>query len=200
MIRGTAVVASRGVTPLRLAEPGHGHGAADPHAWQNVANVKLYASNIRDGLIAADPPNRDAYGANAAAYLARLDALEAEIRAAWGPIPRAMRRIVTSHDAFSYYGDAYGVDFLAPQSALSASEPTPREMATLIAQIRRDKVRALFLENISAGQVLAQVSRETGVRIGGRVYSDALSAAGGPATSYTDMMRHNTRLLTDALR
>jgi zinc/manganese transport system substrate-binding protein len=206
--RGAAVVASRGVQALRAAESGHGHGhghghahgALDPHAWQEVANVKLYVGNIRDGLIAADRANAAAYTAGASAYLARLDALEAEIIAAWAAIPRGARRIVTSHDAFTYYGDAYGVDFAAPQSALSGNDPTPREMAGLIAQIRKENVRALFLENISAGQVLAQISRETGVRIGGRVYSDALSAPGGPAPDYIAMMRHNTRMFTEALR
>lgn len=209
--RGTAVVASRGVKALRAAETGHSHaghnhtgdgaqGAVDPHAWQEVANVKRYVANIRDGLATADPANRAGYTAAAANYLARLDALEAEITAAWAAIPRTARRIVTSHDAFTYYGDAYGVDFAAPQSALSANDPTPREMAALVAQIRRDKVRALFLENISAGQVLAQISRETGVHVGGRVFSDALSGPDGPAGSYITMMRHNTRMFTGALR
>jgi zinc/manganese transport system substrate-binding protein len=209
--KGTAVVASRGVKALRAGEAGHGHaghshaaggtaGAVDPHAWQEVANVKLYVGNIRDGLAAADPANAGAYAANANAYLAKLTALDADITAAWAAIPRAARRIVTSHDAFTYYGDAYGVDFAAPQSAISANDPTPREMAALIAQIRKENIRALFLENISAGQVLAQVARETGARIGGRVYSDALSAPGGPAASYAAMMRHNTRLFVEALR
>lgn len=209
--KGIAVVASRGVKALRAGEVGHSHaghnhaaggaaGAVDPHAWQEVANVKLYVGNIRDGLAAADPANAGAYAANAAAYLVKLTALEAEITTAWAAIPRGNRRIVTSHDAFTYYGDAYGVDFAAPQSAISANDPTPREMAALIAQIRRDNIRALFLENISAGQVLAQVARETGARIGGRVYSDALSAPVGPAGTYIDMMRHNTRLFVQALR
>jgi len=213
--KGTAVVASRGVKALRASEAGHsdaghghgasgrdsgGHGALDPHAWQEVANVKLYVGNIRDGLAAADPANAGAYAANANATLAKLTALEAEITAALAAIPRGNRRIVTSHDAFTYYGDAYGVDFAAPQSAISANDPTPREMAALIAQVRKENIRALFLENISAGQVLAQVARETGARIGGRVYSDALSAPGGPAGTYIDMMRHNTRMFVQALR
>lgn len=208
--RGTAVVASRGVKALRAGEAGHshaghghgggGHGALDPHAWQEVANVKLYVGNIRDGLAAADPANAGAYAANATATLAKLTALEADIIAAWAAIPRGSRRIVTSHDAFTYYGDAYGVDFAAPQSAISANDPTPREMAALIAQIRKDNIRALFLENIAAGQVLSQVARETGARIGGRVYSDALSAPGGTAGTYIDMMRHNTRQFVAALR
>ena len=210
--RGTAVVATRGVRVLRLGAPGHGHahaapaghahahGGIDPHAWQDVVNVKRYVANISDGLSAADPAGAAAYANAAAAYTARLDALEVEILAAWAAIPRNRRKIITSHDAFMYYGDAYGVDFKAPQSAMAASDPTPREMAALIAQIRAENAQALFLENISSGQVLTQIARETGVRIGGRVYSDALSDPTGPAGTYLDMMRHNTRLFTQAVR
>jgi zinc/manganese transport system substrate-binding protein len=204
---GTPVVASRGVKALRAGAHAHGHGhghshaagAPDPHAWQDVANARLYVANIRDGLAAADPASAAAYQAGASAYLAQLDALEAEIRAAWAPLPRPSRRIVTSHDAFLYYGDAYGVDFLAPQSALSDTDPTPRQIAALIAQIRRERIRALFIENISSGTVLQQIARETGTRLGAKVYSDALSGPAGPAPSYVAMMRHNTRQFVAAL-
>jgi len=210
--RGVPVVATRGVKALRAGESGHshghggagghghGHGALDPHAWQEVANVKLYVANIRDGLANADPAGAAAYAVAAAAYTAELDRLEADIRAAWAPIPRERRRVITSHDAFVYYGDAYGVDFRAPQNALSAADPTPRQIAGLIEEIRRNNIRALFVESISNGQVLQQIARETGARIGGKVYSDALSDANGPAPGYIAMMRFNTRQFTDTLR
>jgi len=210
--RGVPVVATRGVKALRAAEAGHshghagagghghGHGAFDPHAWQEVANVKLYVANIRDGLANADPAGAAAYAVAAAAYTAELDRLEADIRAAWAPVPRERRKVITYHDAFVYYVDAYGVDFRAPQNALCAADPTPRQIAGLIEEIRRNNIRALFVESISNGQILQQIARETGARIGGKVYSDALSDANGPAPSYIAMMRFNTRQFTDTLR
>ncbi len=191
--KGVAVVASTSVAPLRIG------AAPDPHAWQDVANAKIYVGNIRDALSAADPAHAAQYAAGADAYLAQLQQLDAEMRAAWAQIARATRRIVTSHDAFTYYGAAYGVDFFAPQGIAEGSDPTPRQLAALIAQIRTQNIRALFVESISNAQILRQVARETGVRIGPAVYSDALSDPTGPAGSYLDMMRHNTRSFIGAL-
>lgn len=206
--KGVPVVATTGVKALRAGHAGHSHGGhshgggnnVDPHAWQDVANTKIYVANIRDGLIKADPTNAARYTAAAQAYIAQLDRLDTEIRAAWAAIPRPARRIVTSHDAFTYYGDAYDVDFFAPQGISTESDPTPRQLAALIAQIRSEKIRALFVESVGNAQVLQQVARETGARIGPAVFSDALSAAPGPAASYLDMMRHNTRSFIAALR
>ncbi len=198
------IVASRGIRPLPAGGAhnhagGGAHGTYDPHAWQDAANVKLYAANIRDGLIAADPAGAADYRTTAAALLARLDTLDTDIKAAFLPIPRASRKIVTSHEAFRYYGDAYDVDFLAPLGLSGDAEPSAKELAALIGQIRRENIRALFLENITRSPLLQQIARETGVRIGGTLYSDALSAAGGPAASYEAMMRHNTRMVVAAL-
>jgi zinc/manganese transport system substrate-binding protein len=204
--KGRGVVASRGVVALKGGhhhggESGapHDHGAQDPHAWQDVANVKLYAANIRDGLAAADPAGAAAYQAGAAALLERLTALDVDIRGAYLAIPREARTVVTSHEAFSYYGDAYDIDFLAPQGLSTATEPTPKQIAALVNQIRTRKVRALFIEKLGRSPLLAQVARETGVKIGGELYSDALSAPEGPAATYEAMMRHNTRLIAGAL-
>lgn len=208
--RNVPVVASRGIKVLRaghsLNRPdvdrknghrhsGHSHdtNAVDPHAWQDVANVKIYVQNIRAGLAKADPSNAARYAAAAQLYLEQLDKLDTEIRAAWAAIPRDRRRIVTSHDAFAYYGDAYGVDFFAPQVTGSSNDPTPRVLLALISQIRDANIRALFVENIANPQMLQQVARETGARIGPRVYSDALTGNAGPAATYVDLMRHNTQ-------
>ncbi|MCX7382127.1 MAG: zinc ABC transporter substrate-binding protein [Alphaproteobacteria bacterium] len=204
--RKAGVVASRGVKALVGGHRHHGggqahdHGAFDPHAWQDVANVRLYVANIRDGLIAADPAGAAAYRAAAVAYLARLDRLELDIKAAFLPIPRTQRLIVTSHEAFNYYGDAYDVDFLAPRGLSSDHEPSAKEIAALVAQIRAEKVRALFLENTAAPGLLRQIARETGVAIGGTLYGDALTGPGGKAASYEAMMRHNTATIVAALR
>ena len=204
--RKPGVVASRGVKALVGGHRHHGggqahdHGAFDPHAWQDVANARLYAANIRDGLVAADPARAADYREVAAAYIARLDALDLDIKAAYLPIPRAQRLIVTSHEAFNYYGDAYAVDFLAPRGLSTDHEPSAKEIAALVGQIRAERVRALFLENTAAPGLLRQIARETGVAIGGTLYGDALTGPNGPASSYEAMMRHNTATLVAALR
>ncbi|MFD6317154.1 metal ABC transporter substrate-binding protein [Methylorubrum thiocyanatum] len=181
---------------------GHDHGEgdhADPHAWQNVANVKLYVANIRDGLTAADPANAGLYTANAAAYTQKLDALDAEIRAALAAIPQERRRIITTHDSFGYFSAAYGMRFLAPQGISTDSEAGPKDVARIIRQIRRDKVPAVFVESIADPRLMQQIARESGAKVGGRIYSDALSAPGGPAPGYLEMMRSNLTAFREAL-
>ena len=204
--KGVAIVASRGVVALKTGHkhgPGaaaHSHGAFDPHAWQDVANAKRYAANIRDGLSTADPAGRAAYAAGATRLMAELDALDAEIRAMLAAIPRERRRAVTSHEAFAYFADAYGVDLLAVAGTWRDAEPSARELAALTAQVKRQNIRALFLENAGNNAALRALASETGVAIGGSLYADALSAPGGPADSYIAMMRHNARTIAAALR
>jgi zinc/manganese transport system substrate-binding protein len=196
------VVASKGIKERKLPGGGHGHdhaGAADPHAWQSVANAKVYVGNIRDALIAADAAGKATYEANAAAYLAKLDALDQEIKAAISAIPADRRRIITSHDAFGYFQVAYGVEFIAPQGVSTEAEPSARDVARIITQIKKQKIPAVFLENISDARLMERIARETGARIGGKLYSDALTAANGDATSYLDLMRHNIKTLSAAL-
>src|SRR5215207_1869648 len=201
--KALVVEAAKGVEPIKAEEHGQDHGNdhadVDPHAWQSVANVKRYVMNIRDGLIAADPAGKAAYEANAAAYLERLDALDREVKAAVEAIPRDRRRIITSHDAFGYFQKAYGVTFVAPQGISTEAEASAKDVAKIIRQIRREKIPAVFLENVSDPRLLERIAKESGARIGGRLYSDALSGADGPARTYIDMMRHNIRALSAAL-
>lgn len=202
--QASLVTASTGVTPMK-AQGGHSHGhghaheANDPHAWQDVANVRLYVKAIAAGLSQADAVHSEAFARNAAAYDATLEALDKEIRSAIGAIPRENRRLLTTHDAFRYFAKAYEVDFLAVRGVSSESEPSAREIAALVRQIRQGKVRALFMENISDPRSIQRIAAETGARIGGKIYSDALSEAGGPAATYVDMMRHNARQIAGAL-
>lgn len=197
----TLVVASRGVAAMAdPGQPGHGHGhGMDPHAFQSVANARLYVATIRDALAAADPDGRDAYAANAAAYLAELATLEAEIRRELGRIPAGRRRVITSHDAFGYYAAAYGLRFIAPRGVSTDSDVSARDVARIVRQIRAEKVPAVFLENVSDPRLLEQIARESGARLGGRLYSDALSQPDGPAGSYVALMRANLRTLVAAL-
>jgi zinc/manganese transport system substrate-binding protein len=191
------ITVSKGIQPIRDEDPEH--GGLDPHAWQNVANVRIYAGNIRDALVAADPGGRAAYEAHAQAYLAALDGLETEVRATIGNIPPANRRIITTHDAFGYFAKAYGMTFIAPQGVSTEAEASSRDVARIIRQVRASKVPAVFLENISDTRLIEQIARETKARIGEKVYSDSLSEPGGPAATYIDMIRHNTRAFAAAL-
>ena len=182
------------------AAQGHNHGGLDPHAWQSVANVRLYAANIRDGLIVADPAGKSTYEDNARRYLAELDTLEEEIKAAVARIPAERRKVITSHDAFGYFEQAYGIAFVAPRGVSTESEASAQDVAQIIRQIRREKIPAVFLENVSDQRLIQQIARESGARIGGTLYSDALSKPDGPAPTYIRMMRHNIRAISEALQ
>jgi len=194
------VVATQGIKPLeRAGGHDHDHGRADPHAWQSVANAKIYVANIRDALIAADPTGKDAYAPNAAAYLASLDALEREVKETIARIPAERRRLITSHDAFGYFEDAYGIDFIAPQGVSTEAEASAKDIARIITQVRKQKITAMFLENVSDPRLVRQIASETGAKIGGTLYSDALTDATGDAASYIGLMRHNLKQLAAAL-
>ena len=204
--RGVEVVASTGIEPRALAEADtqpdhdHDHGGIDPHAWQDVANAEAYVRNIAAALELADPEGAAVYRANAAAYLVELQALDEEIRAALAAIPVAQRMLVTSHDAFGYFAAAYGVRMLAPQGLSTESEASAADVAALIRQVRAQGARAVFVENVTNTRLLEQISRETGAAIGGVLYSDALSPAGGAAATYIAMMRHNAESIAMALQ
>ena len=205
--KGRIVIATKGIKLHEMKEDGaHGHAQKhahahelDPHAWQSIANAKIYVANIRDALITADPAGREVYEKNAADYLQRLAAVESEIRDTVAKIPPAMRRVITSHDAFGYFAAAYGIEFIAPQGVSTESEASARDVAKIIRQIRRQKIPAVFLENISDPRLIQQIAKETGAKIGGTVYSDSLSGADGPAASYIAMMEYNIRQFAAAL-
>lgn len=198
--KAPVVVASRGIIPRKMADERDANRlVSDPHAWQSVADAKIYVANISDGLIAADPSGKEIYRANAAAYLSKLDALDDEIKAAIATIPANRRKIITTHNAFGYFGDAYGLEFIAPEGLSTEAEPSARDVAKIIAQIRAQKIPAVFLENISDPRLMQQIAAETGARIGGTLYSDSLSPPSGPAATYIAMMRHNAREFQHAL-
>jgi zinc/manganese transport system substrate-binding protein len=198
--KAAIVVASRGITPRKTADEHQpDHLVIDPHAWQSVANAKIYVANIRDGLAKADPAGRAVYQANAAAYLARLDALEAAVKAAVAKIPPHHRKVITTHDALGYFGDAYGMEFIAPEGVSTDTEASAKDLARIITQIRAQRIPAVFLENIADPRLIRQIARETGAKIGGTLYSDALSPPGGPAASYIDMIRSNVSEFGKAL-
>jgi len=177
----------------------HHHGEYDPHAWQSVRNAQVYVNNIADAFCAADEAGCQSYRANAKSYGEKLQALETDLRATVAEIPSSRRTVITPHDAFAYLGNEYGLEFLAPQSISSESEASAADMASLIQQIKAQEVSAIFLENISNPRLIQQIVNETGMKIGGKLYSDALSTENGPAATYIDMMRHNVDTIRDAV-
>jgi zinc/manganese transport system substrate-binding protein len=191
--KATTVTASQGITPRRLG------GDADPHAWQSVANARIYVANIRDALVTADPAGAGIYRDNADRYLAKLDALDRDVRAAVARIPEGRRKVISTHDAFGYFAAAYGIEFIAPQGVSTESEASARDVARIITQIKTSKIPAVFLENISDPRLMRRISTETGAKIGGTLYSDSLTGEKGDAPTYIDMVRHNIKALTSAL-
>ena len=186
-------VATDGITPLLV------EGEVDPHAWNSLLNGVIYVTNIEAALSQASPADADTFKANADAYRAKLMALHNRALADIATLPEDKRVVVTAHDAFGYLASAYGLTFLAPQGIDTEAEPSAKELADLINFLNETGAGALFVENIANGDLIAQISRETGIKIGGRIYSDALSVKGSPATSYLAMFTHNLELLTATL-
>lgn len=177
----------------------HHHGAYDPHAWQSLRNAVIYVDNITAALAKAAPDKAGTFYENRAAYVAELEALDADIRAIIAGLPENRRTVVTSHDAFQYFGRDYGLTFLAPQGLSTESEASAKDVARLIERIRAENITAVFVENITDSRLLEQIANETGATIGGTLYPGALSGPDGPAPTYLDMMRHNATTLAQAL-
>lgn len=211
---GTVVTTTDAITPRVMAAHAHDHGGAgrrqghsvgprqvpDPHAWQDLRHGQAYVRAIAAALIAADPAHEAEYRRNAEAYVARLVALDAWVRAQVGTVPEDRRRVVTSHDAFGYFGEAYGIAFFSPQGVSTEAEPSAAQVGRLIRQIRDERISAVFMENMANPATLRRVAAEAGVPVGGRLYADALSVPGGPAPDYEAMFRHNVGLLVPAMR
>ena len=191
--KAVIVTASDGIAPLKSGS------AADPHAWQSVSNAKIYVANIRDALAAADPGDAAAFRTNADGYLAKLGELDRDVRQAMAQIPPMRRKVISTHGAFGYFAAAYGIEFIAPLGVSTDSEPSARDIADIITQIRAAKIPAVFVENISDPRLIQRISAETGAGIGGTLYSDSLTGEKGDAPTYIDMVRHNIKALSHAL-
>jgi zinc/manganese transport system substrate-binding protein len=191
--KAQVVTVSAGIAPLKLGS------AADPHAWQSVPNAKVYVADIANALAAADPDAADFFRARAKAYLEKLETLDREVREAVAKIPTARRKVISTHDAFGYFAAEYGIRFVAPLGVSTETEPSARDIATIIGQIKAQKIPAVFLENISDDRLIRRIAAETGAKVGGTLISDGLTGEKGPAPTYIDMVRHNIKALTSAL-
>jgi zinc/manganese transport system substrate-binding protein len=187
--RGRLIVATEGIEPIAT------EGSTDPHAWQDPRNGIIYAKNIMRALAGIDPEDAEAYRQRLRRYQAQLEGLDQRVREALEEIPREKRRVITTHNAFAYYGKAYGVAFMAPEGLNTESEPSAKTVAELIRQIRREGIKAVFLENISDPRLMETIARETGATLGAPLYSDALSGPDGPASTYVKLIERNTAAL-----
>jgi zinc/manganese transport system substrate-binding protein len=196
--KAAIVVASTGVKPRQMDEDGE--SITDPHAWQDLANGAIYVRNIEAALSKADPQDAPIYKANAGKLLAELASLDQWTKDQIATIPEDRRKVITTHDAFGYFGAAYGVTFLAPAGLSTDAEPSAQGLGALIDQIKRERIKALFIENMSDPRLMDTLARETGVEMGGELYSDALSPKDGPASTYADMFRNNVPKLVTAMQ
>jgi zinc/manganese transport system substrate-binding protein len=215
--KAPVVEVTKGITPLKPeesehhdeatetaaghdAEEGHHHhGELDPHAWQSIENAQTYVKNIADAFCTADKAGCATYTANADAYVAKLEDLEKEVKASIESIPADKRTIITSHDAFGYFEHEYGLKFVAPEGISTEAGASAADVAKLVEQVREDKASAIFLENVTNPRLVEQIARETGLKVGGTLYSDALSGPDGPASTYIDMFRNNVATLKAAI-
>ena len=197
--KGEFVIASKGVKGRAMADE-HGHAESDPHAWQDPNNVVLYVRNIATGLSRVDPGGASAYQANAEAYVKELQTLDAWAKEQFAAIPAEKRKVITSHDAFGYFAAYYGIKFLAPQGVSTEAEPSAKQVAQLIRQLQREKIKAVFVENMTNPKLLAQLSKDAGVTVGTALYADALSAPGKPGSTYLQMVRHNVTQLAAGMK
>ncbi|MEI8716192.1 zinc ABC transporter substrate-binding protein AztC [Mesorhizobium sp. ISC11] len=209
--KASIITLTKGVTPIdfkpefadadaaEAAGTGGGKTVTDPHAFQSIANARIYVKNIAEAFCAADSEGCVSYQTNAAAYTKKLDAVEGEVKAAIASIPESKRVVITSHDAFGYFEHAYGLTFLAPQGVSTDSEPSAADVAKLVNQVKQDKAAAIFVENITNPRLIEQIASETGIKVGGTLYSDALSQPDGPAATYIDMMHNNIRQIKGAI-
>ena len=209
---GTRVVLTEGITPREVgedadgheevADAGHEHGQFDPHVWHDVANVIILVGNIRDALVATDPARAELYEANAAAYIVELEALDASIREQVGTLPPERRKLVTSHDTFGYFADAYGFEVIGTalgSISTEAGDPSARDIAMLITQIEEAGVPAIFAENVANPDLMESIAAEAGVVLAPPLYTDALGPQGSPGDTYVGMMQSNVTTIVDAL-
>jgi len=197
--RGPVCIASAGVQPRTITEDG-GAAVTDPHAWQDPRNGVLYARAIAAALAAADPSRAGTFREAGGRYAAAIMETDAWIARQFAPIPPARRAIVTTHDAFGYFGARYGIRVLAAEGISTDAEPSAKGIASLVAQVKRERVRAVFLENMTDPRIARALAKEAGAAVGEAVYSDALSPPGGPAPTYLAMFRHNVPLFVAAMQ
>lgn len=195
--KAQVVTVAAAVKAARMEEDGK--TVTDPHAWQDLSNGRLYVKAIAAALVQADPAHADGYNGRAAALDKEFADLDVWVKGEIGKVPQAKRRVITTHDAFGYFGRAYGVKFLAPIGISTEAEPTAAGIAKLSRQAKAEHIKALFIENLSDPRLIQTLAHDIGADVGGELFSDSLSPADGPAATYQDMFRHNVPAMVEAM-
>lgn len=175
-------------------------GGVDPHFWFDVAQWRAATAHVASGMRPLVPEaERAAFDARVSAYLTQLDALDAFVRDAIAALPEDARVLVTSHDAFNYFGRAYAMRVVGVQGISTESEASQRDVANVVDLVRETGAPAVFAESSVNPALIQRIGRETGARVAGPLYSDSLGPADGPAATYDAMVRENVRLIVEAL-
>ncbi|MDD3182432.1 MAG: zinc ABC transporter substrate-binding protein [Alphaproteobacteria bacterium] len=196
------LVASAGVHArvLNHADAPKGESVVDPHAWQDLRNGQLYIKNITAALIAARPNKSESFKERARTLIAKIESLDRKARERFSALPASERKIITTHDAFGYFSEAYGLTFLAPIGMNTEAQPSAADVANLIHQIQKQDIKVLFIENMTDPRLIEQIAEDTGARMGGTLYADALSKPDGEAPTYLEMMKVNIKRLLGSTR
>jgi zinc/manganese transport system substrate-binding protein len=198
---GQVVELAKNVKTINISEKKDDKPAvADPHAWQDISNGKIYIDNIRNALVKRDKKNAKVYEQNAQKYIVRLSDLNSWVKNEINKVPSGKRKVITSHDSFRYFAEAYDIEFFAPQGISSDSQPSAGDMAKLEDQMLRKEIKAVFFENMTDQRLTRQLEKDVGAKIGGVLYSDALSEPTGPAGTYFDMFKNNVPKLVTAMK
>ncbi|MDU6388551.1 MULTISPECIES: metal ABC transporter substrate-binding protein [unclassified Pantoea] len=196
--KGDAVVASRGIATRTMEE--EGKTVTDPHAWNSMHNGVIYAANVMNALIKADPQDADAIRRSGEKYIQQLQTLDGWAKTAFAAIPAAKRKVLTSHDAFGYFGQRYGVTFLAPVGFSTEAEASASQVGGLIQQLKAEHIHSYFIENQTDPRLVKQIASATGAQPGGELYPEALSQPSGPAPTYVAAFRHNVEAMIRSMK
>lgn len=196
--KGEVVVASAGLSTRSMEE--EGKTVTDPHAWNSMKNGEIYAGNVMKALIAADPEDAAYFRQRGAAYIERLHKLDEWAAAKFAAVPAAKRKVLTSHDAFGYFGQRYGVKFMSPVGFSTESEANAADVAGLINQLKSEHIHSYFIENQTDPRLVKQIAAATGAQPGGELYPEALSQKGGPAASYEAAFQHNVTAMLNSMK
>lgn len=196
--KGHLVTASEGVNSRKMEEDGK--QITDPHAWNSMANGVIYATNVMNALIKADPQDADYFRQRGKAYIEQLQKLDSWAKTEFSGIPQSKRKVLTSHDAFGYFGQEYHVSFMAPVGFSTESEASASGVASLIKQIKDEKVKTYFIENQTDPRLVKQIAAASGAQPGGELYPEALSGPQGPATTYVKAFKHNVETIVASMK
>lgn len=196
--QGEVITASKGIASRSMQE--EGKQVTDPHAWNSMKNGAQYASNVMNALIAADPEDAAYFRQRGDAYIQQLQQLDGWAKAQFAAVPQQKRKVLTSHDAFGYFGQRYGVTFLAPVGFSTEAEASASDVASLITQLKQEHIKTYFMENQTDPRLVKQIASATGAKPGGELYPEALSTASGPAPTYEAAFKHNVDVMLKSMR